>query len=57
MEEYQINEKAVFVGIIKQNDDETKIREYIRNQLEEDLASDQISLKEFVDPFTGEKSK
>ena len=33
------------------------IRDYIRNQLEEDLASDQISLKEFVDPFTGEKSK
>ena len=29
MEEYQINEKAVFVGIIKQNDDETKIREYL----------------------------
>lgn len=29
MEEYQINEKAVFVGIIKQNDDETKIKEYL----------------------------
>lgn len=29
MEEYQINEKAVFVGIIKQNDDETKIMEYL----------------------------
>ena len=29
MEDYQINEKAVFVGIIKQNDDETKIREYL----------------------------
>jgi putative transposase len=36
---------------------ERMIREYIRNQLEEDLASDQISLKEFVDPFTGEKNK
>ena len=33
------------------------IREYIKNQLEEDLASDQISLKEFTDPFTGEKGK
>ena len=32
-------------------------RVYIRNQLEEDLASVQISLKEFVDPFTGEKNK
>ena len=29
MEENKINEKAVFVGIIKQNDDETKIREYL----------------------------
>ena len=28
--------------------------EYIRNQLQEDLAYEQISIKEFVDPFTGE---
>ena len=33
------------------------IAEYIRNQLEEDYASDQISIKEFVDPFTGAKNK
>ena len=33
------------------------IAEYIRNQLEEDLACDQMSLKEFYDPFTGSKSK
>ena len=33
------------------------IRDYIRNQLEEDLASDQITMKEFVDPFTGKKNK
>ena len=33
------------------------IAEYIRNQLEEDNASDQISLKEFTDPFTGTKNK
>ena len=31
-----------------------KIEEYIHNQLQEDLAEDQISLKEYVDPFTGE---
>ena len=31
------------------------IAEYIRNQLEEDCAADQISMKEFVDPFTGSK--
>ena len=30
------------------------IEQYIRKQLQEDVASDQISLKEFLDPFTGE---
>lgn len=33
------------------------IAEYIRNQQEEDFASDQMSLKEYVDPFTGDKNK
>ena len=31
-----------------------KIEEYIRNQLQEDLVYDQMSLKEYIDPFTGE---
>ncbi|MFV0414049.1 MAG: IS200/IS605 family transposase, partial [Oscillospiraceae bacterium] len=35
---------------------ETAIKEYIKNQLQEDIANDQLSLKEFIDPFTGEKS-
>jgi len=30
------------------------IEEYIKNQLQEDIAADQISLKEYIDPFTGE---
>ena len=30
------------------------IEEYIQNQLAEDKLSDQMSMKEFVDPFTGE---
>ena len=34
-----------------------KIEEYIANQLQEDIADDQISLKEYIDPFTGEKVK
>lgn len=34
-----------------------KIEEYIRNQLHEDIANDQISLKEYMDPFTGEQVK
>ena len=31
-----------------------KIEEYIQNQLKEDLEYDQMSLKEYIDPFTGE---
>ena len=31
-----------------------KIQEYIKNQLMDDQAYDQLSLKEFIDPFTGE---
>jgi putative transposase len=31
------------------------IQEYIRNQLEEDFAGNQISIKEYMDPFTGSK--
>ena len=36
---------------------EGAIKEYIRNQIQEDIATDQISMKEFVDPFTGEPVK
>ena len=36
---------------------EKMIKDYIRNQLEEDYTSDQISLKEFTDPFTCNKRK
>jgi REP element-mobilizing transposase RayT len=34
-----------------------KIEEYIKNQLQEDLTTDQITLKEYIDPFTGEPVK
>ena len=27
----------------------------IKNQLQEDIATDQISVKEYIDPFTGSK--
>ncbi len=33
------------------------IEQYIKNQLEDDFAGDQISMKEFIDPFTGSKRK
>ncbi len=31
-----------------------KIQEYIQNQLQEDLEYEQMTLKEYIDPFTGE---
>ncbi len=34
-----------------------KIKDYIATQLQEDIAEDQISLKEYIDPFTGERVK
>lgn len=45
--------REYFVDTVGKN--EKAIKEYIRKQLEEDYMSDQISLKEFVDPFTGTK--
>lgn len=32
------------------------IEEYIKNQLQEDIIEDQITLKEYIDPFTGSKN-
>ena len=32
----------------------SKIQEYIQNQLQNDLEYDQMTLKEYIDPFTGE---
>ena len=36
---------------------EEAVKRYIRNQLQEDRLSDQMSMKEFIDPFTGDKIK
>jgi putative transposase len=36
---------------------EGAIKEYIKNQLKDDIMNDQLSLKEFVDPFTGKQVK
>ena len=44
--------RGYYVDIVGRN--EKAIQEYVRNQLQEDIAADQISLKEFTDPFTGE---
>ena len=34
-----------------------KIAEYIRTQLQSDIVDDQMTLKEYIDPFTGRKMK
>ena len=36
---------------------EGAIKQQIQNQLKDDITSDQISIKEFMDPFTGEPVK
>ena len=33
-----------------------QIQEYIKKQLEEDQLADQMSIKEYIDPFTGGKN-
>lgn len=47
--------RGYFVDTVGKN--ERAIRDYIRNQLEEDYMHDQISMKEYIDPFTGEKQE
>ena len=36
---------------------ENAIKEYIKNQLQDDIMNDQISMKELIDPFSGEQEK
>ena len=36
---------------------EGAIKEYIKNQLQDDRMNDQISMKELIDPFTGKQEK
>ena len=47
--------RGYYVDTIGKN--KKKIGEYIRNQLQEDIINDQLSLFEIVDPFTGQKYK
>ena len=47
--------RGYYVDTVGRN--EVKIAEYVRNQLEEDIMSDQISMKEYYDPFTGSKKE
>jgi len=45
--------RGYYVSTVGKN--EKKIRQYIADQLKEDYLEDQISLKEYIDPFTGER--
>lgn len=47
--------RGYYVDAVRKN--AKKIQEYIRNQIQEDLEYDQMSLKEYIDPFTGEPVK
>ena len=47
--------RGYFVDTVGKN--ERVIQEYIKNQLERDYVQDQVSLKEYIDPFTGNKRK
>ena len=47
--------RGYFVDTVGRN--KTPIQKYIQNQLEEDKTAEQISMKEYIDPFTGEPVK
>ncbi|MCH5324202.1 MAG: IS200/IS605 family transposase [Eubacterium sp.] len=47
--------RGYYVDTVGKN--KNAIEEYIRNQLQEDIAMDQITLKEYIDPFTGSKNQ
>ena len=46
--------RGYYVDSVGKN--QKQIEEYVRNQLQEDIMEDQISMKEYIDPFTGEKT-
>jgi len=47
--------RGYYVDTVGKN--ERIIQEYIKNQLQEDSMNDQISMKEYIDPFTDSKNK
>ena len=47
--------KGYYVDTVGRN--KKAIQEYIKKQLQEDIVSDQMSLQEYIDPFTGEQVK
>ena len=46
--------RGYFVDTVGRN--KTAMQEYIKNQMQEDLEMDQMTIKEYTDPFTGSKN-
>ena len=46
--------RGYYVDTVGKN--EKAIAEYVREQLQTDIMQDQLSLKEYYDPFTGSKN-
>ncbi len=46
--------RGYYVDTVGRN--KKQVAEYIKNQLREDQIADQISMKEYIDPFTGSKN-
>ena len=47
--------RGYYVDTVGRNKE--RIAQYIRTQLQADVSSDQLSFKEYIDPFTGSKSE
>ena len=47
--------RGYYVDTVGRNKE--RIAQYIRTQLQSDLAADQLSFKEYIDPFTGSKTE
>lgn len=47
--------KGYYVSTVGRN--EKKITEYIQNQLQEDIANEQLTMKEYIDPFGAGEEK
>ena len=47
--------RGYYVDTVGRN--KKQVQEYIRNQLQEDQIADQMSIREYVDPFTGRENK
>ena len=47
--------RGYYVDTVGRN--KNAVAEYIRNQLQDDISNDQISMKEYIDPFTGKQEK